>query len=104
VIAYVIRERTREIGIRVALGAEPQRVLRMVLGRGLGLVGVGAAIGFVGSLATTRVMRSVLVGIEPTDPLTLLGAGGLFVLVALVACLAPAGRALRVTPVVALKD
>jgi putative ABC transport system permease protein len=104
VIAFVIRERTREIGIRVALGAEPTRVLEMVLGRGLLLVGGGAALGLAGALFATRVMTSVLVGVTPHDPVTLAAAGALFVLVAVTACLAPAGRALRISPLSALRQ
>jgi putative ABC transport system permease protein len=104
VIAFVIRERTREIGIRVALGAEPPRILGMVLGRGLTLVAVGALLGLVGALYATRLMAAVLVDIESDDPLTLVAACGVFVLVAVAACLAPAGRALRVSPLTALRD
>jgi putative ABC transport system permease protein len=104
VIAFVIRERTREIGIRVALGAEPRRVLRMVLSRGLLLVGTGAVLGLVGAFFAARVMTSVLVGVTPHDPVTLAAAGGLFVLVAVAACVAPAGKALRVSPLSALRN
>jgi putative ABC transport system permease protein len=104
VIAYVIRERTREIGIRVAMGAQSPWIIRMVLRQGVGLVAVGTVLGVVGALAGTRVMSSVLVGVEPNDPLTIVAAVSLFGLVAVLACLAPTGRALRVNPVTALKE
>jgi putative ABC transport system permease protein len=104
VIAFLIRERTREIGIRVALGAQPRGVMGMVLSRGLTLVAVGVILGFGSALGTTQVLETVLVGTEPNDPVTLATAAAVFVLVALFACAAPAGRALRVSPLVALRD
>ena len=104
VIAFVIRERTREIGIRVALGAEPPRIVGMVLGRGLALVTVGAVLGLGGALFATRLMGAVLVDVRPGDPVTLVGTFAVFALVAVTACLAPAGRALRVSPLTALRD
>jgi putative ABC transport system permease protein len=104
VMSYLIRERTREIGIRVALGAQSSRIAKMVLTRGVGLVAAGTALGMAGALVSTRVMTSVLVGVTPQDPLTIVAAVSLFGAVAVVACLVPTGRALRVDPTTALKQ
>jgi len=104
VIAYGTKQRTHEIGIRMALGAEPRDVLRLVLGKGLKMTCIGIAIGAAAALAVTRLMNSLLFGVSATDPLTFLGVTGLLAMVALLACYVPARSAMRVDPVVALRD
>jgi ABC-type antimicrobial peptide transport system permease subunit len=103
VLAYLVAQRTREIGVRLALGAQTGDVLRMVVSGGLRLAAVGVAIGVVGALALTRLMQGVLYGVTPTDPLTfgLVVAGLLSV--AAVASLVPALRATRVDPLIAIR-
>jgi putative ABC transport system permease protein len=103
VIAYIAAQRTREIGIRMALGAQAADVRRLVLGQGMMLAGIGIAIGLVGALGVTRVMRALLYETSPTDPLTFAGVVPLLVASALVACWLPARRAMRVDPIVALR-
>jgi len=103
VISYVVGQRTHEIGIRLALGAQRWAVLVMVLGQGSKLVLLGAALGLAGALGLTRVMANMLFGIRADDPLTLAGVAGLLILVALFACYIPARRAVKVDPMVALR-
>jgi len=103
VISYLVSERTQEIGIRLALGASRSNVLRIVLGQGLGLAIVGAAVGLVCALIVSHLMASLLYGVRPTDPLTFAGVAFLFLGVALLACYLPARRAMKVDPMVALR-
>jgi putative ABC transport system permease protein len=103
VIAYGVSERTREIGIRLAVGAEPRHVRRLVLGRGLRLALVGVAVGLAAALGLTRMMQSLLYGVSAHDPLTLLGISALLIVVALLACAIPARRAAMVDPAVAVR-
>jgi len=103
VMAYSVSRRTREIGVRVALGAEAGDVLRMILAQGLRTIFIGVAIGIAGSLALTRAVASLLFGVTATDPLTYAAVTGLLVMVALLACWVPARRATRVDPLVALR-
>jgi len=103
VLAYLVSQRTREIGVRLALGARPRDVLGMVVGRGLRLAGLGVAIGLAASLVLTRLMQGVLYGVTPTDPLTFSGVAVALLAVAAFASWLPARRATRVDPLVALR-
>jgi putative ABC transport system permease protein len=102
VMAFFVAQRTQEIGVRMALGALPQDIFRMVLRHGGKLALAGLVAGLVLALALTSLMRSLLIGIAPTDPLTFVGAGALLLVVGLLACWLPARRATRVDPMVAL--
>ena len=103
VISYSVTQRTSEIGIRMALGAQPQSVLRMILREGMFLAGAGIIIGIAGALALGRVLRSLLFEIKPTDPATFITVAITLALVALAACYIPARRAMKVDPIVALR-
>jgi predicted permease len=103
VMAYSVSRRTREIGVRLALGAGSGDVLRMILSQGLRTIFVGVAIGIAGSLALTRTVESLLFGVTATDPLTFGGVTLLLVGAALLACFLPARRATKVDPMVALR-
>lgn len=103
VLAYAVHQRVREIGIRVALGAQQGDVLWLVLSHGLVLAGMGLLLGVAGSFVLTRLMRSLLYAVRPTDPLTFLGASVLLAVVWLAAAYFPARRAMRVDPIVALR-
>jgi len=103
VISYLVAQRTREIGLRMALGASSTDVLRMVLSHGGKLATVGVLIGLCASLALTRLMDAMLYGVSPTDPPTFITVAFLLTLVALAACYIPARRAMRVDPMEALR-
>ena len=103
VLACAVAERTREIGIRMALGAEKNDITRMLLRRSLLLVSAGVALGVAGALAVTRVLAKLLFEVKPSDPATFLGVAALLVAVALLAGLLPARRATRVDPLIALR-
>lgn len=103
VLSYSVAQRTREIGIRVALGARPRQVLGLVLGDGLRLTALGAALGLGGSLLVTRFLESLLFGVKALDPFTFVAVPILFAVVALAACCVPASRAARVDPMTALR-
>jgi len=104
VIAYTVASRTRELGIRIALGARALRIVRQVLTQAAWLVGVGVVLGLGGALVLARVLEARLFGVSPLDPVTYLGAALLFVFVSLAACLAPLRTATRVDPMVALRS
>ena len=103
VISYIVGQRTHEIGIRMALGAQRGDVLKLVLGQGVVMAGVGVGIGLAASLGLTRLMKQMIFGVTATDPLTLAGVSLLLTAVALLACYVPARRAMRTDPVVALR-
>ena len=103
VLNYSVAQRTQEIGLRVALGAQTRDVLRLVLGQGVRLILFGLALGLAVSFALTRVLAVMLFGVTPTDPLTFVGVSLLLTSVALLACYIPARRATKVNPLVALR-
>jgi ABC-type antimicrobial peptide transport system permease subunit len=103
VIATSVSQRTQEFGVRLALGASPDRLLRQVIAQGLALVGIGLAIGFGASLALTRVLATYLFDTTSTDMPTLAGVGVAFVVAGTLACLGPALRATSADPMVALR-
>jgi putative ABC transport system permease protein len=103
VMAYAVAQRTQEIGVRMALGAQRLHVLRLVFGQGFVLLAIGTAIGLVGAFGLTRLMHSLLFEVTPTDPLTYSAVVVLLAVVALFACYIPARRATRVEPLVALR-
>lgn len=102
-IGYTVTQQTHELGIRAALGASRGSLLQMVLRRGMRLTGIGLGIGFVGALILTRLLNSLLFGISPRDPVTLLATGAVLTAVAALACYIPARRAATVDPLIALR-
>lgn len=104
VIAFAVSQRTREIGVRMALGASRRHVLHLVLGSGMKLVGIGIVLGGVAALGLTRVLARQLYGVEPTDPVTFASVALMLLFVALLASWPPARRASRVDPMVALRS
>jgi len=103
ILAYAVTERTHEIGVRLALGAQPRDVLSMIVAQGMAMTAAGAAIGVVAALTVTRLMSSLLFGISAADPMTFAAIPLLLGVVAFVACYVPARRATRVDPLVALR-
>jgi putative ABC transport system permease protein len=104
VLAYLVSQRTQEIGIRMALGAGPRDVLLAVAGQGMVLSIVGTALGAAGALALTRVVSTLLFGIGASDPATFVMVSVLLLLVALAACYVPARRAMKIDPILALRE
>jgi predicted permease len=104
VLAYFVSQRSRELGIRLALGARPAELFRMVIGQGLRPVAIGAAIGLAGAVGITTLMQSLLFGVTPVDPAAYGAAIATLAAIALAACAIPARRATRVDPLTALRD
>jgi putative ABC transport system permease protein len=103
VLSYTVAQRTRDIGIRMALGASRANVARDILGHGMLLTGIGVAAGIAGAMAGARLIRSLLFGIQPSDATTFVAVSMLLGIVALIACYIPARRAMTVNPMVALR-
>jgi putative ABC transport system permease protein len=103
VIAYTVSQRTREMGIRIALGARPASVIRLVVAQGLGVTCIGVILGLAGAAVATRIIRNLLFSVGPLDPVTFVAAGLVLGVVALVAAFIPARRVSRVDPVIALR-
>jgi putative ABC transport system permease protein len=104
VLSYMVGQRTREIGVRMALGAQQLDVLRLVMKDGAHMAAIGLLIGLAAALALTRLMRSMLFGVQPTDPLTFLMVAALLGFIAMLACYLPAQRAMKVDPIEALRQ
>ena len=104
VLSTIVRQRTAEIGMRMVFGAPRATILQMVVGEGVRLSALGMIVGLAGALAITRVMASLLVGVNPTDPATFAGIAVLFAVVALLAAWVPARRASRLDPISAIRD
>lgn len=104
VLSYVVRQRTAEIGVRMAFGADGGAITRGVVGQGLALAGTGVALGLVAAVGLTGFLESMMVGISPTDPATFGSIAVIFVGVAALACYVPARRAARLDPVSALRE
>ena len=103
VLAYLVAQRTQEIGIRLAIGADRSQVLGMVLRQGLSLAAVGIVLGLIGAFALTRLMQSLLYEVRPNDPVTFVAVAAAVLLIALLASVLPARRATRVSPTIALR-
>jgi ABC-type antimicrobial peptide transport system permease subunit len=103
VVSYLVGQRLREIGLRMALGAQRNDVLRLVLGEGAKMALIGVGFGLAGALVLTRFIRQMLYGVSATDPITFIGVAAVLTFVALAACYFPARRAMRVDPIVALR-
>ena len=103
VMSYSVAQRTQEIGVRMALGARPLDVLKLVVGQGMMLALIGVIVGLAGALALTRVMSSLLFGVTERDPITFVAVAALLIVVAFIACFVPAHRATRIDPLIALR-
>jgi putative ABC transport system permease protein len=104
VISYTVSHRTREIGIRMALGAQRRQVLNMIIGQGFQLTAISIALGLIGAFALTRLMKGFLFGVTATDPMTYIAVTTLLMAIAMLACFIPARRATKVDPVIALRS
>jgi ABC-type antimicrobial peptide transport system permease subunit len=104
VVSYIVTQRTAEIGVRMALGAEPSTIRAMALFQGVRLAGAGVAIGLMAAVGMGRVIESLLFGVSPLDPLTLVGGSVTFLAVAALATLVPAQRAAWISPAESLRE
>jgi len=104
VLSTSVRQRTAEIGLRMAMGASPLRVFRQVVQQGMWLSMAGIALGAIGAVALMRLLTSMLVGVGPVDPITFAAMPGVFLLISAVGCWIPARRASRLDPMVALRE
>jgi ABC-type antimicrobial peptide transport system permease subunit len=104
VLSQAVARRTQEIGIRMALGARPAMIVRMVLRRGVTMAAIGVGVGLLSALALSHVLASLLYGVKALDPATFVAVPVVLAVVALLACVVPAGRAASVDPIVALRD
>jgi putative ABC transport system permease protein len=102
-LSYLVSQRTHEIGIRMAMGAQPQHILLTLIWQGGKIALTGTALGVGTALALTRLIASLLYGVSPTDPVTFAGVAILFITVALAACYIPARRAMKIDPMLALR-
>jgi putative ABC transport system permease protein len=103
-MAYSVAQRTTEIGVRVALGATPMEVFRLIVGDGLKLTGAGVVLGLGASMLMAKALATLLFGVKPWDPWTLAATAGILLTAAAAACIVPASRATRVDPMVALRS
>lgn len=104
VLSTVVRQRTAEIGVRMALGAQPSRIFKLIVGQGLRLTGIGIVLGLIAAFLLTRLMVTMLVGVKPTDPATFLTMAVLFFVIAAVSSWIPAWRAANLDPNAALRE
>jgi putative ABC transport system permease protein len=104
IVAFMVSQRTHEIGIRIALGAQPASILRNILSHGMMLTSIGIAIGLAGAFALTRLLQSLLYGVTTTDHTTFIASAAALLFLSLIACYIPARRALQVDPMTALKE
>jgi putative ABC transport system permease protein len=102
-MAFMVTHRTHEIGIRLALGARPRDVFRMVVRQGLQITFIGVVIGLLGAFALTRLMVGLLFGVSPIDPITFISVSMLLIIISSIACSVPARRATKVDPIIALR-
>ena len=103
-LSYSVSQRTQEIGVRMALGAGRSDVMRLIVGHGLKLAGIGVALGIAGAIGAAMQIRSVLFNVQPTDPVSLVGVAVFLTLTAMAASYVPARRAMAVDPLVALRN
>jgi putative ABC transport system permease protein len=104
VMAHVVTQGTREMGIRLALGATPRGIVVLVMRQGLTVAAVGVAVGVAGAFLLTRLMRTLIVGVDSADPFTYVAVAALLVIVAVLASAIPAGRASRIDPAISLRN
>jgi putative ABC transport system permease protein len=104
VMAFYVQQHSKDISIRLALGGQPGDVLRLVVGQGMRVVSAGIALGLLSALGLTRLVSNLLFGVKPMDAMTFIGVAGLLLIVALAACLVPAGRAIAVEPAMVLRN